>query len=70
MLRLPETYEIQTADGHYVEAGVLEPTDYEKWQDTRFGKLGILAGQREPQLDYQYAELTDLTDVLFQSIEE
>ena len=70
LLRLPETYEIQTADGHYIETGVLEPTDYEKWQDTRFGKLGILAGQREPQLDYQYAELTDLTDVLFQSIEE
>lgn len=70
LLQEPETYEIQTADGSCVETGVLEPVDYEKWQDTRFGKLGTLAGKREAQLDYQYAELTDLADALFQSIEE
>lgn len=70
LLRNPETYEIQAADGSCVETGVLEPIDYETWQDTRCGKLGMLAGRREAQLDYQYAELTDLADVLFQPIEE
>ena len=70
LLQEPESYEIQTADGSCMETGVLEPVDYEKWQDTRFGKLGMLAGKREAQLDYQYAELTDLADALFQPIEE
>lgn len=66
----PETYEIQNRDGNCVERGRTDSADFEKWQDTRMGKLGILAQKRDARLDYQYAELTDLADVLFQPVEE
>ena len=66
----PEQYVIRAKDGSCVVQGTLAASETERWRDTRYGKLVHLSAAGNTQDAYQYAELTDLTDVLFQAIEE
>ena len=66
----PEQYVIRAKDGSCVVQGTLAASETERWRDTRYGKLVHLSATGNTQDAYQYAELTDLTDVLFQAIEE
>lgn len=66
----PEHYVIRNREGDCIAEGTLPASETENWGDTRYGKLLRLSAAGNTQDAYQYAELTDLTDVLFQAIEE
>lgn len=61
---------IRNREGDCIAEGTLPVSETENWGDTRYGKLLRLSAAGNTQDAYQYAELTDLTDVLFQAIEE
>lgn len=63
-------YEIRARNGDCVAEGTLPVSITGVWEDTRYGKLLHLSADGSTQEAYQYAELTDLTDILFQAIEE